>query len=184
MVIGRVLSPIHSLGPGNRVGLWTQGCSKHCPGCISPELQAPGGKDIREADLAGLLCQLARVNDCTGLTVSGGDPFEQAEALLRLLRLVRPRFQDILVYTGFTLGELTGGAERECLQYIDVLIDGPYIRELNHPDCVLRGSANQTIHFLTRERRALYEQYMKKGRVIETFVHNDKTIITGILDEV
>lgn len=188
MIIGRVLSPVHSLGPGNRVCLWTQGCSKRCVGCISPELQPFSGPDVNEAQLARLLCQIARKNDCTGLTVSGGDPFEQAGALLRLLKLVRKEFDDILVYTGFRLQDILDGktaAEgRDCLAYIDVLIDGPYLPERNTPDCVLRGSDNQAVIFLNEEKRAYYEEYMKKGRMLETFVHERQTIVTGILDEV
>ena len=188
MIIGRVLSPVHSLGPGNRVCLWTQGCSKQCEGCISPELQDPRGIDVSESRLAELLIRIAQKNECQGLTVSGGDPFEQADALLKLLKLVRKQFDDILVYTGFQLNEIVcgnaGEAGRACLQYIDVLIDGRYVRSLNTPECVMRGSGNQTIVYLNDSIRTRYEEYMKKGRVIETFVHDNQTIITGILDEV
>lgn len=188
MIIGRVLSPVHSLGPGNRVCLWMQGCSKKCDGCISPDLQNPCGIDVNESCLAELLGRIARNSGCMGLTISGGDPFEQAGALLKLLKLVRHQFDDILVYTGFCLNDIVDGKTGEegikCLEYIDVLIDGQYIRALNTPDCVLRGSSNQTIVYLNKSKRILYEEYMEKGRIIETFVHDNKTIVTGILDEV
>ncbi len=188
MIIGRILSPVHSLGPGNRVCIWTQGCRKHCAGCISEDLQNPNGVQVREEDLAMLLCHLAEKNECPGLTVSGGDPFEQAAGLLSLLRLVRGHFDDILIYTGFEREEIEAGCAgeegKECLRYIDVLIDGPYVKERNVPDCVLRGSDNQVIHFLNENKRPLYEAYMKRGRQIEPFIHGDKTIITGIFDEV
>ena len=188
MIIGRILSPVHSLGPGNRVCLWTQGCSKKCDGCISPDLQSPCGIDVDERRLAELLGRVAQKNDCPGLTISGGDPFEQAPALLKLLELVRGQFDDILVYTGFLFSDIvngeTGEEGKKCLDYIDVLIDGRYIKSLNSPDCVLRGSSNQTIVFINGQKRALYETYMEKGRMIETFFHKNKTIITGILNEV
>lgn len=188
MIIGQMISPVHSLGPGERICLWTKGCNKHCEGCISPELQSMDGVQTNENDLAELLCQLAVKNKCTGLTISGGDPFEQAEALLRLLQLVRNQFDDILVYTGYEYRELvaglTGNAGIRCLDYIDVLIDGRYVKALNKPDCVLRGSENQTILYLNEEKRPAYEKYMKQGRIIETFTHGNSTIITGILDEV
>ena len=71
----------------------------------------------------------------------------------------------------------------ECLRYIDVLIDGRYVKKMNTPDCVLRGSSNQEIHFLNKGKRALFVEYMKRGRIIESFVHDNKTIITGILNE-
>ena len=187
MVIGRLLSPVHSLGPGERVCLWTQGCKKKCIGCISPELQSPKGTNISNSDLAQLIIKVAKKCDCSGLTVSGGDPFEQPEDLLELLRLTRDTFSDIMVYTGYTLVEIMDGYAgdfgKECLKYIDVLIDGRYEKVLNFPECVLRGSSNQIIHFLNEEKRDMFIEYMKKGRVVESFVHGNQTIITGILNE-
>ncbi len=188
MRVGRILSPVHSLGPGERICLWTQGCKKNCIGCISPELQGFNGVDISEMNIYKIICQVSDLNNCTGLTVSGGDPFEQSDCLLKLLKLVRTRFDDILVYTGFTINEIHNGCAGDsgiqCLDFIDVLIDGRYIKDLNKPDCVLRGSENQIIHFLDSTKVRLYEEYMKKGRILETFIHNQETIITGILNEV
>lgn len=187
MVIGRVLSPVHSLGPGERVCLWTQGCSKKCDGCISPDLQPHHGSTIPNAILAQLLAHLAEKGSCSGLTISGGDPFEQADDLLAILQLTRATFSDILVYTGFTIEEIQNGCSGAsgiaCLNYIDVLIDGRYQKHLNTPDCILRGSSNQRIHYLNTKVQEDYAEYMEKGRILETFIHDDKTIITGILNE-
>lgn len=187
MKIAYLLSPVHSLGPGERVCLWTQGCSKHCTGCISPELQPFAGEDINETLLSNIMIQTAQRGACKGVTISGGDPFEQSDSLLTLLQLVRPHFQDILVYTGYELEEIYEGAAGKagisCLDYIDVLIDGRYREDLNQPECVLRGSENQRVHYLNDELRTSYEAYMKKGRILESFNHNDKMIITGIFNK-
>lgn len=184
MRIGRIIAPVHSLGPGERICVWVQGCSRACDGCISPELQF---KDMPEADnqlLIDLICRSATLNGCDGLTISGGEPFEQSESLLELLRGVRATFQDILVFTGFMLEQLQGGkvssAAANCLELIDVLVDGPYIKERNLPGCVLRGSDNQRIHFLQPAAKAVYEPYLKQGRTLESFVHNGTVIIVGI----
>ena len=181
-----MLSPVHSLGPGERVGLWLQGCARSCPGCISPELQPVTGSETEERLLADILLRTASIGKCRGLTVSGGEPFLQADALLRLLELVRDGFEDILVYTGYTLEELRRGdrgpAGAECLDRIDVLIDGPYIRERNRPDCVLRGSDNQTIHYLDPEAAGRYGAYLARGRILESFSHDGAVILTGIPD--
>ena len=188
MIVGRVLSPVHSLGPGERVCIWTQGCRRNCSGCISPELQETTGNDIDNTKLAQIVRMIAEKGNCTGMTISGGEPFEQTQSLLEILQSLRDVFSDILVYTGFTLGEiLAGNAGKEgmeCLKLIDVLIDGPYVKELNRPDCILRGSTNQVIHFLNREKEQEYTAYMSNGRIIESFVHNNSTIITGIINEV
>lgn len=187
MLIARILSPVHSLGPGDRVCLWTQGCKKRCKGCISPELQPYSGNEIDEDVLAKILIQVARKNNCTGITISGGDPLEQSQALLKLLTLLRNEFDDILVYTGFELQDIQDGLvdieAKKCLEYLDVLIDGKYIDELNYKDCVLRGSSNQRIHFINKGLAPIYAEYMKRGRILESFVHNENTIVTGIFNK-
>lgn len=187
MLIARILSPVHSLGPGDRVCLWTQGCKKRCKGCISPELQPYSGNEIDEDVLAKILIQVARKNNCTGITISGGDPLEQSQALLKLLTLLRNEFDDILVYTGFELQDIQDGLvgieAKKCLDYLDVLIDGKYIDELNYKDCVLRGSSNQNIRFITKGLAPIYAEYMKQGRILESFVHNQNTIVTGIFNK-
>lgn len=187
MLIARILSPVHSLGPGDRVCLWTQGCKKRCKGCISPELQPYNGNEIDEDVLAKILIQVAHKNNCTGITISGGDPLEQSQALLKLLTLLRNEFDDILVYTGFELQDIQDGLvgieAKKCLEYLDVLIDGKYIDELNYKDCVLRGSNNQNIHFINKGLAPIYAEYMKQGRILESFVHNQNTIVTGIFNK-
>lgn len=186
MIVGRMAAPLHSLGPGNRVVIWLQGCSRHCSGCISPELQPFGGTDIDEHDLLCILQNALANANCDGLTVSGGEPFEQPEALERLLRLARPYFKDILVYTGYSIEAIRAG---ECgmggiraLGYVDVLIDGPYVDQLNTADCVLRGSENQKIHFLSPEHMDKYRDYLSCGRVVESYLHDGKLYITGIMN--
>ena len=186
MRIARILSPVHALGPGERVCLWVQGCGRDCPGCVSPELRPAVGGETDETLLAEILRRTAQANRCHGLTISGGEPFDQPQALLALLSQVRDQFDDILVYTGFRLEEIRGGscgpAGRDCLAYIDVLIDGPYLRERNRPDCVLRGSDNQTIHYLAPALGPRYAAYLRQGRVLECFSHDGAVILTGIQD--
>lgn len=186
MVISHILAPIHSLGPGERIGIWTQGCTKSCAACMSPNLQSFEGTIIDDATFSKVIRQLADMNGCRALTISGGDPFEQADSLIAFLRNVRADFEDILVYTGFELKELLDGrageSGRQCLEFIDVLIDGRYEIDKNIPDCILRGSSNQKIYFFKDALREKYNAYMKKGRIVETFVHGTDTIITGILN--
>lgn len=186
MRIAQMISPVHSLGPGERLCLWTQGCSKRCPACVSPEFQSSDAPQTDEETLSRILIRAADSAGCDGLTISGGDPLEQPQALLKLLKLLRHRFPDILVYTGYTMEQIRAGAAgdagKECLQYIDVLIDGPYIDERNHPDCVLRGSDNQNIWFLNPTVRERYGEYMKAGRKLESFCHDGTVCITGIFN--
>jgi anaerobic ribonucleoside-triphosphate reductase activating protein len=187
MIIGRILSPVYALGPGARIGLWVKGCSKKCPGCMSVDLQVGDGENIDEKNLADAMLQLAKMNDIKAITISGGDPFEQAEALKEFLLSIRGSFEDILVYTGYTLQEIMQGASGQsgidCINLIDVLIDGRYEEANNVSDSVLRGSSNQNINFLNQSIEGTYLEYMKMGRMVETFQHSDETIVVGILNK-
>ena len=185
MEIGRLLAPIHSLGPGERIGLWTLGCDKNCKGCISPEFKNPDEKkDIPIQLLVSIIRQTAKINECTGITISGGDPFCQPEELCKLLREIRGDFKDILVYTGYLYEDIAGGkygdAARDALTCIDVLIDGPYIEEENFCDVILRGSKNQKILIFNPELEEIYKEYMKEGRLLENFTGNGHLYTVGI----
>ena len=145
--------PVTSLGPGRRVVLWVAGCSRRCPGCISPELLT--SQAGHEVSLDALLERLCRIEgEIDGITLSGGDPVDQAEpvaALLRALRARRPLW-NVMVYTGYTLAQMQQdpGGMGALLPCVDLLVDGPFLREVPpvHP---LAGSGNQQLHALTPE---------------------------------
>jgi len=153
LFVERVCFPVETLGPGRRVALWVQGCSRRCPGCLSPELFER--RTSARRPVAVVLRAITAAGPCDGLTISGGEPFEQAEALCRLVDDVRRvAGLEILVYTGCTIEELrsSGGAALRLLERIDMLVDGPYREEL--PDTrIWRGSDNQRLHLLTTRAR-------------------------------
>src|ERR1700722_19472169 len=92
VVVNRLLDRCQVLGPGVRAVIWVQGCPLRCPGCIAPETLPFAAADgnvggVRSvADLAGWLAEL---DETEGVTLSGGEPFAQAEALAELLDTVR-----------------------------------------------------------------------------------------------
>lgn len=138
--------PVEGLGPGRRVALWVRGCRRHCPECIAPELWAPG-TPTPVADVAAELLPLLAGAD--GLTISGGEPFDQASALRTLVALLRVHHDvEVLVYTGYRREELADGEAAALLDAIDLLIDGPYDRDV--PNTLgWRGSDNQRVHLLS-----------------------------------
>ncbi len=188
MYIDRLLFPIHTLGPGNRLVIWTRGCKRHCPGCANPELwDTAGAKNISPADLFQITANIHRETPADGITISGGDPFDQLPQLLEYLELcrtLRPAVDDILVYTGADFDILSQSLDPETLRRIhsniDVLIDGPYIEEQNFSDLVLRGSANQRILFFREFLKARYEPYLAGRRQIENVYMGSQLISVGI----
>jgi len=120
--------------------------------------------------------------EVTGLTFSGGEPMLQAAGLAAVARLARrQRDLSIICYTGFTLEQLRahppGPGVEDLLNEIDVLIDGPYIEELNDQQG-LRGSANQRIHYLTDRLR--WFDFVHIPRRIEIYLEGEYALLVGI----
>lgn len=152
---------VRTLGPGTRIGLWVQGCTLGCRGCISPDLfvRRPDRAYPVEAVTDSIL-KLAPTHD--GLTISGGEPFEQAGSLAASLRDIRRRSNlNILVYSGFSLKEIRKRDDDSLrmLAFIDILIDGRFRQDLP-TNLVWRGSANQQMYLLT-ERAQAFRKYLK-----------------------
>ncbi|URN01597.1 radical SAM protein [Actinomadura madurae] len=129
-----------TLGPGTRAGIWTQGCTLHCRGCLSRDTwEADPGKAVPVEAVLGWLASLPEPVD--GVTVSGGEPFQQPAALAALLRGIRAWRDarghetialDILVYSGYVYSRLSRTTEmREILDLCDAVITGPYVDRLN-----------------------------------------------------
>ncbi len=151
------------LGPGRRYALWLQGCKKRCPNCVFPWGQPLDvhGTWMAEDALLEEIRDAADSHSLRGITISGGEPFLQAEALLPLIQGIRAQTAlDIMMYSGYTLAELRerhDDAIDGILACIDLLVDGEYIESQN-TDTAYRGSDNQVIHFLSPKYRPYKEQ--------------------------
>ena len=132
-------------GPGIRTTVFAQGCPHHCVGCHNPETWEFGcGTPVEE----GAILEIVRSNPlCRGVTFSGGEPFAQAEAFCTLAKLLKAHGYEVASYSGYTYEQLLNGttAQRQLLQTIDVLIDGPFVMEQRSLELSFRGSRNQRI---------------------------------------
>lgn len=167
-------------GPGLRAVVWFQGCSIGCPSCYNPDTHAPdAGYEGDTLEIARLV--LGNPDPVEGLSVSGGEPLQQPEALLDLLRRVRSGGLNTLVFTGY----LRAAVERiplgtEILSNVDVLVDGPYVRE-RHLARGLLGSSNQRIHMLTDRYPATAFAGIPRREVV---LHRDGTVTLSGVDPV
>lgn len=174
----RIYYPVTALGPGRRLGVWVQGCNRRCPGCLSPEMQPAEGVFLPVDDI---LRRIPADIAPEGLTISGGEPFDQPEGVAELAAWFVKRYSpDVLIYTGYTLEELQqrgDPATDTLLSLTAALVDGPYLRRENHGRGGM-GSENQRLHlFRCRERYAGFET---APRTLQAIQEQGRLLLIGL----
>ena len=179
LYLNRCNFPVTSLGFGMRVGIWVQGCSIGCRGCVVPETWKI--RPEHAVELGALVRAVEPwLNKADGVTISGGEPFEQPEALEVLIAEIRSRSAgDVLVYSGFTAASLRRRFAT-IMTNIDVLISEPFIAGLRDDDR-LRGSSNQQIHLLTPLAHRRYTEAVLHQSFANVAVDGDSIRLAGVL---
>lgn len=176
--LNRVYYPVTTLGYGQRLGFWFQGCSRGCKGCISPEMQPSLSFSV---PLRDVLSSIPKDISPDGLTISGGEPFQQPSAVRALVEWFLSTYgDDILVYTGYSLSDLYNTQNKDILwilSHISVLVDGPYIQEFDD-GIGARGSSNQCIHIFNHADR--YEHFSSQQRMIQCIREQNQLFLIGI----
>lgn len=142
-------------GPGFRTAIFVQGCPYHCPGCHNPKSQPFEGGT--EWTLDAVEQKFTNNPLLDGITLSGGEPAEQAAACAELARRAHRRGLNVWLYSGSTLEKLSERAEtdadlRALLDEADVLVDGPFVMAERSLDLDFRGSRNQRLIDMKRTR--------------------------------
>ena len=150
--IARTLARSAVNGPGERHVIWVQGCPLRCPGCWNADTwPASGGHLVTTEQLwEGLQDATRETPEIEGVTLSGGEPFAQAEALLPLVKHIRAAGLSVMAFSGFEWAELTRvPVRRALLARCDVVVSGRYMATKRSLHLPWRGSSNQRIHFLS-----------------------------------
>jgi len=156
--VARIVRNTTAEGPGNRYAIWVQGCTIRCDGCFNPHLwTAIGGTPTHPESLISDAAQAG----IEGITLLGGEPFDQAAGLAPLAELAQEVGLSVMTFTGRMYEALRTTAEADVhalLDATDLLVDGPYLADqpdLNRPWV---GSTNQQFHFLTERYRHLQDR--------------------------
>lgn len=135
-------------GPGWRFVVFSQGCPHHCEGCHNPQTHDPDGG--YESTVENIINEVKKDPLLKGVTLSGGDPFVQAENFSVLANEVHKLGLDVITYTGYTIEQLMSGMDknegwRHLLEETDILVDGKFVLAKKSLNCKFRGSTNQRV---------------------------------------
>ncbi len=171
--VNLIAYPVKVLGYGERVGLWTQGCSIGCNGCMSRHTwDFDKSKEMSISEIV----KKVKSYKTNKITISGGEPFQQKNILDLLKAIKKAKFTDVMLYSGYT--ELYIREHfYECLSYIDVLITEPFI-DGDESDMIYKGSENQKMIILNEQLRTQYEEYEKLNK--EKKLQKFDDVIVGI----
>lgn len=168
MNIANIQTQSNIYGPGTRFVIWVQGCSLRCPGCWNRQMWDSTPKVLYSIE--ELLEQINNTSDIEGLTILGGEPFEQYEEVLDLCFGVQHLGLSIMLFTGYEMEELKDRSQTEILEIVDILITGRYDKNLRTTQHQWIGSTNQTIHFLS-DRYADYT--IQNANYVEIHIEDD-----------
>ena len=181
--------PVTVLGPGRRIGLWVQGCTIGCHGCVSQDTwPSDPSKTIAVRDLLAW-CKRVASAGLDGITISGGEPFQQPEGLRALLeglhawrRAAKLDF-DLLCYSGYPLKTLER-KHAKLLALLDAVIPEPYVDHLPQGH-VWRGSSNQPLVPLSERGRARYADHVDAtsdatGKRMQAAIEGGRVWMIGI----
>lgn len=132
-------------GPGIRTSIFVTGCSLNCKNCFNKDYQNPSFGNLWTEKEDELLISYLSDPNVSGLTILGGEPFENAQGLISLLKKIKTN-KSIWIYSGYTYDFLIKNDDTlELLKLVDVLVDGPFIESMKDLNLYFRGSRNQRI---------------------------------------
>lgn len=148
----------HLYGPGKRLLLFTQGCSLRCKGCVNQHLWQFGvGANITVEEVLGL-CQ-----DVEGITLHGGEPLDQSEGVLKIVKALKSVGKTVILFTGYQYKELSKSSQKRAWELSDLVISGRYVESKRNIYLQFRGSTNQRVY----RHRGKYKDYrVKDGKSV------------------
>ena len=174
--VGHTLPNARIYGPGVRFAIWLQGCTLGCKGCWNQQFWPTEGGVLIDVEELVVQIKNAKVE---GITLLGGEPLQQSESVLALIREVKSEGLSVFLYTGYERKEFTPTME-ECAKLSDIVISGRYIKQKRDPHLRWRGSTNQTIEFPTDRYSSLS---ISEVREVEVHIGRGNAMIYGYPNE-
>lgn len=140
-------------GPGIRCTLFVSGCTRNCKGCFNKEYQDFNYGSIWDDAAKEKFMSYVTNERVSGVTILGGEPMEQDDDLLQLLKAIKGKTnKNIWIFSGYTYEQLLERGKEEVLKYCDVLVDGQFIESKKDLKLRFKGSSNQRTIDLNKTR--------------------------------
>ena len=141
-------------GDGLRITLFVSGCSLHCKNCQNPQTWEKDSGILFDESAKQEIFEELKKDYISGITLSGGHPIEpyNIDEITNLCKEIKERFpkKTIWLYSGWYYEKIK---DLDIMQYIDVLVDGPYIDEKRNINLKWRGSSNQRVIDIKQTRQ-------------------------------
>lgn len=161
-------------GPYDRCCIWFQGCNLKCRGCGNPSLQPLTPKHVlTEEQLLNIIYEAKEKYGIEGVTLTGGEPSLQS-GLKSLNERIREAGLGIILFSGKTIDSL----DKDLVDSVDLLIDGPFIESQLDKERLLLGSKNKVLHFIT-DRYLNQKSYFNSPISKEEVVAEEYIFING-----
>ncbi len=168
----------HLYGPGKRLLIYLKGCSIHCEGCINPHLWSfDGGTPLSSEEIVKTLVD----NDLDGVTLHGGEPLDQADNLLQIVKDIKSNDKTVILFTGYTKKEISGN-RLKIWNLADIVVAGRFQLKKRNVYLQFRGSANQRVY----THKGKYKNYkLNDGYTTAMFTidENGDMDVNGFLTE-
>jgi len=177
MFIHSMIKKSNVNGPGTRYTIWFQGCSIRCPGCANKQMwEHDKGQEIEPT---ALVHKIWKQRGIDGISITGGEPLDQYEELIKFLEELNADCPDLDVFltTGHTLFEVKEKFPK-VLELVDILIEGPFEQDKVDNTSAWRGSTNQGIHLLSKQAQK-YKDYKPKYTTELIFGDDGNMTATG-----
>jgi len=173
--INKIIKDSYANGPGKRYTIWVQGCSIRCDGCRN--LDTWSFKKNEEIEIDEIVEDIKKSN-IDGITITGGEPLDQ---YLEILDLIKKSFSftSIFLTTGYEYKDIEK-KYKDILEYIDILISGPFKKDREITKFDYKGSENQEVRFLTERAKEVEKKGTKKME-IRISLKDFKTTTTGFM---
>ena len=180
--INRLIPSSSVEGPEKRFVIWVQGCPIRCPDCANKDTWSfQNGKKIK---LSEIIYKIHQTKDINGLTILGGEPFSQAKTLYHLIKKIKGNKLSTILFTGYTYDYIKKKGtyyQKKLLKSVDLLIDGPFIKEKQDFSRPLVGSYNQNYYFFTKKIKQ--KEFFEIKNKIEVFIEKNGVVkINGMGD--